>query len=386
MRAPDFLKLALKSLRGRGTALPALGFAVGMFCLCVAGAVQASIRLEKSQPCELTATVQSSAGISAGTLGKLPAIAGVTASTAVLSVPMTVKSGEYSAELTLTGLDAAYIEGAIKQGGAFPNNSVMPYIVLNEAACKLFTNGEDDTDIDSDSDLDDSEDGTNSLPPIDWLNARFTVQQGSARPVVAKVCGVIPGDDKQQPAAYTSLSSAKQLLQAGEEQSAVTEALVRVRDLGTAKSAGAAIAALGLSFTGSDDALQTKWDEETHEMTYLIVTGAFALLCTAALLSALNRNSLLEDRDSWNMLLWLGLNERGVRGVFALQAAVIALFGVAIGMAVAFALPSFLPPELKGESVFMLPIPLESVIASVVVCIILPFSLCSNIINKGFTK
>jgi hypothetical protein len=362
MKMLDLIRIALMNLKGRWVVLPVAGISISVFCLCFSGAILTIVQYEKSLPCELAVSVQGSAGLSDSMIAKLSDIPGVTAVTPLLQVPVTVNSGVYTAQLALTGIDAAYLEDPFTKGGVFPDSSVMPYIILNEAACRQFSNGKEESDT--------METGTTiTLSNINWLNADFSVQVGDgARPVISKVCGVLAGQEGQEPAAYISLSTAKALLKSSGQRTAYVAAKVRAVNIGYADSVSKTIAALGFTIGNINEEQQSRWDTQTKEMGYLIVTGLFSLLCSLFLISAGRRISLLEQKESWTMLRWLGLKERDISRLFILQAGMISLFGVAIGIIIGVSLSSFLPLELKSDSIFMLPIPTWIVVASAVIC------------------
>ena len=138
MRIPDLLWMAIKNLIARWV-VPIVGMtAISAFCLCFAGTVLTTVQQEKSLPYELN-VIPGTINLSDSAIVEISDIPDVTAATLVLQIPANVQIGEYDAQLTLSGIDAAYLNEAFSQGGVFTDNSVMPYIVLNKAACKLFT-------------------------------------------------------------------------------------------------------------------------------------------------------------------------------------------------------------------------------------------------------
>lgn len=238
-------------------------------------------------------------------------------------------------------------------------------------------NANTDTSTDTDS-------GDNpNAPKIDWLNASYSLQTGeSGQEIPSKVCGMIAGSGKgQEPAAYISLTAAKNLLQRSGQSTSYTGAKVRVTNIGCADNVSQAISALGLNVTNSNAQLQTKWDGEFKEMTYLIILGAFCLLCSAVLIAVWRMISMQEQKEAWVMLRWLGIREKNIRSLFLIQAIMISLIGIAVGIIVALSLPSFLSPDLKGKSIYTLPIPFEVILLSIVICIIT--AICSCFTNKS---
>jgi hypothetical protein len=475
MKTVDLIRIAAKNLKGRWMVLPSLGMAISVFCLCFAGAVLTTVQHEKSQPYELAISAAGNSNISDSAMARIAKLPDVTAATPLLQVSARVKTGIYSAQLTLTGIGPSYLNTDFSKGGVFPQSGDMPYIVLNAAASKQFSNntanddtgndtgadntsgsdaGNADTGIgnntgsdstagsdagtqtdtgtdagnantstgadtgsgnitgsdagtktdigtqtdtgsntninvdasagtDANTDAGNDSDANTNAPKIDWLNASYSLQTGgNGQWIPSKVCGMIAGSDKgQESAAYISLTAAKNLLQKSGQSTNYTGAKVRVTNIGCADSVSQAIAELGLNVTNSNTALQTKWDGELKEMTYLIVIGAFCLLCSAVLIAVWRKISMQEQKEAWEMLRWLGIKEKNIGRLFMFQAMMISLIGIAVGIIVSLSLPSFLPTELKGSSIYTLPVPFEVILLSIIICIIA--AVCSCFKNKS---
>lgn len=192
-----------------------------------------------------------------------------------------------------------------------------------------------------------------------------------AKPIVAKICGILEGtSDEQEPAAYISFSAAKSLLADGGQPAEYTSALARVTNIGCADAVSKEIGKLGLSVGNSAGDLQAGWDAKTGEMTYLTVVGAFCLLCSAVLMAAWRKISLLEDAGMYRTLLWVGLLKKDILRMFALQALMISVVGAVIGVLVSLVLPSFLTAGGSETSIYMLPVPFWAAALSVGVCVI----------------
>ena len=376
MRISDRLSLAAKGLRGRWAVLPAVGMAIAAFCLCFAGAVATSVEYEKSQPYELNVTAVSGS-LKDSDIATIRKLQDVTDATAQLDIPATVTVGEYVASFTLTGIDAAYLRDKFAQGSVFPDNGVMPYIVLNKAALKQFsknakTDEPADDEIDGEmSDETETPDETEA-PGVDWLNAATTVQCGEGgKAIVSRICGILKGETKdQESAAYISLSAAKALLQDGGQIPAYTGAHVRVINIGAAEAVSREISKMGLSVENNNGELQSKWDSETKEMAYLIVIGVFCLLCAAVLLAAWRRISLLESIEVYQTLLCLGLLRRDIGRNFVMQSLMISLIGAASGVLLSLLLPSFLTAGETVGTIFLLPVPIGVILVSAGTCVL----------------
>jgi hypothetical protein len=360
MRISDLIRLTASTLKGRWTVLPAVGFAIAAFCLCFAGAILTSVRQEQSQPYEIVVSAPEGKALTDSDAAALAQLGDVTAATAMLEVPTTVMMGDTDVKLTLTGMDSNYIEGSYAQGGAYPASTVMPYIVLSEAACKALA---PDTASMAEA------------PTVDWLNTSLSVQMGEGiKPVAAKVCGVLKPDDEDgetgEPAAYISLISARALLKQSGQNTGYGSLRARVTDIGHAESAARAVAALGLTVSNSAEELQAGWDMRTKEMTYLLVLGGFCLLGAAALTAAGRAVTLRQQGKALETLLWLGMKGRDASRLLTLHTLIAAAFGAAAGILVSLLLPSFLLAGAEETSSYTLPVPWAAAALSLGVCLL----------------
>ena len=330
MRMYDLFQLAVKTIRGRWAVLPATGVAAGVFCLCFAGAILTAVQQEKALPYELIVSPESNEGIADGDIRKISEIPDVVAVTAVLRFPVNVKTGSYSAQLTLTGIEAEYIQEKFTDGGVFPDNSAMPYIVLNDAARKQFSESEKASG--------------DEAPEIDWLNAVFSLQAGEGgRWIPSKVCGIFSdeGGENTEPAAYISLSAAKELLRNSGQSTNYLIAHVRVSNIGRAVNVSKAITALGFAVTNANAELQKKWDAQIKEMRYLLMLGGLCLICSTVFIVTWKRTYRIEQEPALGMLRWMGMKHRDMGKLYALQSLLLFLIGSAVGIAVSIFLTSF---------------------------------------------
>lgn len=360
MRISDLLFLAMKSLKSKWIALPIAAMAIGVFCLCFAGTVLATVQDERSFPYELN-VLAGTVKVSDNTIAELLGIPNVTAATPVLQIPVSVQTGKYTAQLTLTGIDATYLDEAFAQGGVFPDSSVMPYIVLNKAACRQLT---DETSGDAGADAEE--------PVIDWLNAAISVQtSGTIKPVVSKVVGILAKDDEaQEPAAYISIASAKALLQAAGQSTDYIGANVRIENIGYSERVSRAIAKLGLSVSDSNKDVQIKWDMELKEMTYLILIGTVCLLSSSAIMIGRIKITQFEQEEVLAALRWIGMKEKEMARIFTIQSILVVLSGIAFGIIVSVLVPSFISPEMQGTTIFSWRIPFNVLTSCAAICMV----------------
>lgn len=346
MRILDLFSIALKNLRGRWMVMPALCIAVSMFCFCFAGTVLTTVQQEKSMPCELIITSEGS-GISDSTIAEISKTPDVLAVTPILPVSMNVRVQDKSEQLTMLGIDADYLRGTYAEGDVFPKSSVMPYIVLNQETSKLFKN--------------DKADDNGETIEVDWLNANVSVQVSEeARPVISKISGILSDDEElQEQAAYISLSCAKQLLEKSGQSTDYTKVKARIKNIGCAERISDAIHTLGLNVINTNKDLQTKWDMQTKEMTYLMGAGVLCFVCFLVLTVAWIKITILARNTEYNTLLWVGARNSEIRWISAIQVFVISLIGIGIGSVVASSLRFFITPKFKETSIFAIAIPFE---------------------------
>lgn len=359
MRIPDLLFLAMKSLKSKWITLPITVTAISAFCLCFAGTVLTTVQEEKSFPYELD-VLSGTVKLSDNAIAELSGIPHVTAATPVLQVPVSVQAGKYTARLTLAGIDPIYLNDSLAQGGIFPSSSVMPYIVLNKAACRQFA---DEASGETGADAEE--------PAIDWLNAAISVQTSeTAKPVVSKVVGILAEDDEEQePAAYISIASAKALLQAAGQSMDYVGANVRIENIGYAERVSRAVSKLGLNVSDLNKDVQIKWDIELKEMTYLILIGAVCLLSLSAIMIGRIRISQFEREEALAALRWIGMKEKEIARIFTTQAILVVLSGIAVGTIVSIFVPLFISPEVQGTTIFSLRIPFNVLVSCVAICL-----------------
>lgn len=370
MRMLDLVRIALKDLRGKWMVLPALCIAVSMFCFCFAGTVLATVEHEKSMPCELIIMSEGS-NITDNTIVEISEIPDVLAVTPILKVPMNIQVDAYSTKLTLIGIDNGYLDEEFSQWGIFPEDSVMPYIVLNHGACKLFEKL-------------DKNDGEINEPKIDWLSEDITLHEGEgSRKVTSKISGILlENEEHQEPTGYISLSSAKKLLNRSGQSTEYIEAKVRIKNIGCSKSISNTLYTMGFNVSNTHADIQAKWDMQMKEMAYLAGVGILCVVCFLVLTVAWIKISMLTQKKEYSALLWFGARSSEIRWIYIIQALVISLIGIGIGVVVGIFLPSFISPELIGTSIFALAIPFEVRILSGAALIIFSIMLYAIVRNK----
>ena len=338
----DLCKIAIADSKDKWAVIVAIGIAIGAFCLCFSGAVFFAIQQEKSQPFELIATTQSASGINDTLLVDMLGIEGIEDATPVLEIPVEINMGGYMAELVLTGVKPSYID----EQSRLPENSIMPYIVLNKAACKAFKKAETAISTETES------------PNIDWPNEKALITMPALdAPITGRICGIRENTQGDEAIAYISLNTAKMLLRSSGQTPYYQLAYVRLENMGCLENVSRKLMAMGLSAANADSDLLLKWDSWNDKMLSLFIVGGFAYLCAGLALYAKQKLSLAENKDSYQMLNYLGMRKKSFHVLFGLQAIIVSLIGSVVGILASNGLPSFLAQELRGNSLFMLPIP-----------------------------
>lgn len=359
MKPIDMARMALGNLRRRAL-MPLAVLITGTVCLCCAGAIGVSVGAEKQTPCELTVTAPNDGSITGQTVADIAQIPDVIGATAILPVQVTLVSGWYTAAITLLGIDGRYLEGPYETGGVFPDNAVMPYIVLTRTGETSFVNPEDPP----------SPADTDYAPDVDWPNAPIALYLGGdadTKPVASRVCGILAGDT-QDAAGYIDIATAKTLLR-DSQSTDITTAVVRVKNSGVAKAVTREINALGYNASAPNIQLQAKWDGQVKEMTYLSWMGGLCLLCATLLLTAVLDTGAAARRDDQNMLRWMGMRGVMIRRICVWQSAMIGAAGAISGILIRCLIPAFIPVEQRAASSFALPLPPLMVLSVGVLCI-----------------
>jgi ABC-type lipoprotein release transport system permease subunit len=356
MRISDLARIAIRNIHARWAALPLIGFAIAAFCLCFSGTLWTSLSAEQAMPYAICVVAGENSTVSDDQLNTIRVIPGIRSATPLLQVPVTLKTGDYSAAITLSGVHTAYLrDETFKKGGVFSDEGAMPYIVLNEAACKLFSKG---SRLAGDDD-------------IDWLGASFKLQSTQVgRLFEAKVCGIVSGGrDTQTPAAYVSLSSMQLLLSNSTQSTGTKTALARIENAGYLDGVSEQIDKLGLTVTDPGADTRAAWADMCEEAIYLAAIGAVCLLFTSALLSAQIKNIAFEEKDALAALHWAGMKQRRVMVLFRLRALFIASLGTVLGIIAAFVVPLFFSAPPENIDFLSAHIPALVVFADAIVCV-----------------
>lgn len=289
-------------------AFPALLFWVlAVSLLGSAGLTGWELHREKSQPYQLTVTATSALDPVA-----LAQLADVAACTAVHELSGELTAGEYTAALIIYGVDSSFVEGPLDQGILFPDDSAMPYLVLNKAALKCF-----------------AADGVpiQSADGVDWLNCDA---QLDGTPV--RLCGILK-EDGEEPRVYMSRSAARNLLLQAAEPTEARTAWVKLRNYGVLEQVTAEFAGLGYTWESAGTAAADTWPMRQMRAGLLALAGGISALAAASLLWAALRYDGLNHTPEYRHLRDVTGN-RHIRGWFNLiRCAAVLVTGLLSGVA-----------------------------------------------------
>jgi len=257
----QILKLAIRTIPRMGL-VTILFLILGIYLIFPTARLYADMKQGNTVPCELLASTDSS--FDEKTLLDLPGIRSITP---ILHFNASLFTEKASCTLTVE----AVLSGALKQdqisGSVFPEESNMPYLVLNTAAVKAFR--------------DEAGRKTDSLD----LDGSFVLS--ADRELPAKVCGILE-DDNPEPMAYMSYSVARTILSQGGQNSGVTLRLT-LDNAGSEPSVVSKLQELGFA-AEVDETRAIQWAALQEQLK-----SSF-LLCLSVLLSA-----TLMMRESWKL-------------------------------------------------------------------------------------
>lgn len=342
MKTVDVLRIAARGALGKGGLLPIVGIAACVFCLCFAGAGVANVHQEQALPCELTVAA-GQVGLSSSSSAQLEQIPGVVAVTPTVQFQAKLTAGEYTANLTMTGLRGDYVNQTLREGVLFPENAAMPYLMLNRAACEQFRKG--------------TLEFGNEEPDIRWLGTGLILQLSEGDSVSARVCGILDGKaEEQPPLVLTDYENAQALLRSVGQPADPQQILVRVQDSGAARQVAEKITAMGYAVAQPNEEMEQLWTAARKEADYLILLGLLSLCLAVLRMRGARKLALCRDQGVLYALGWLGVRRSTLRWINLVHTLLTALYGNALGL-VFLSIPAMLQRDVVAGSSFALPVP-----------------------------
>lgn len=277
---------------------------VGFLFLITTAHSYGLLREELDKPYVLTGTVAGQAG-----LEKYMEAPSVEAVTPVLSFESSLTAKDATLSGTVTAVLADYLNLSFTQGCPFPNDSNMPFLVLNEYATKNFLD-ENKTKV--------------TLTINDMVSMTIGEEEQSAI-----LCGIFE-DGLEQSVVYMSYTIAARELPKGDNISLLLR-LGKTEDL---ESGVKALKKLGISVS-YDEALPERWRLTKQQIYQTFVSALVLLICSAVQMVGQHRRELREALPERQVLALSGLVERQLRWILPLRTLFADLLGLLLAIAVA---------------------------------------------------
>lgn len=306
-----------------------VGISAGSYCWCVGGGLAASVQEQYSQTYEIVALPGSSV-ITGEIVTKVQETEWVAAASATKDLPAVVQTGDHSAEMILEGIDAGYLQEEVTEGSVFPDNTVMPYVVLNKAGWAL---------------LQEKDENGEMVQGADWSKSGISIlAEPESDPVTAKLCGILD-DGKKEPMAYISISSAKML----SGDSSYTGCVARVRETRYAKDVSEKVSVLGLDVQNTAPAEQSDWDEKNKEAVYLFLLGSAVLFYSMFLYLNIEHPMNAKNRKQYEMFRSIGFCASDLIHFYCIKSLFLICTGFAFGLAFYALIPQLISPEVSAQ-------------------------------------
>lgn len=274
---------------------------------------QAAQRLytEKRTPFELIGFTDST-GISLDTLSQ---ITGVERVSPILLIDCQLTNGEKAANCQIDAVYRSYLNVNLTDGALFTDNTNMPYLVLNEAATKLFSEKNNDSKI--------------------GIQEEILLKSGDIA-TKAQVCGIYL-DNSEIPHIYMSYEVARKLFGA---QFTETSVALLLTNKGNVEEVSAALRKQKLSVsTNTDTSLAWKLLEQQTCQTFMVST--VLVVCSAIL----TREKIIQEkqcsRGELECLLMAGITNRSINSIIPLRIAVCEVICIVLCIIVAILTNNF---------------------------------------------
>lgn len=301
--APYIIKVTFRTT-GRYGKATLLMLCVGFLFLITTAHSYGLLQQELDTPYVLPGTVNGQAD-----LERYLEVPSVEAVTPVFSfeTKLTAKDADLSG--TVTAVLADYLDLSFVQGGPFPNDTNMPFLVLNEYAAEHFL-----TESKSKA----------TLTVNDTLTMTIGEEEQSAI-----LCGIF-GDGLEQPVIYMSYTLAARVLSKGDSIGLLFR-LGKTEDL---ESGAKALKKLGVSVS-YEEALPERWRLTKQQIYQTFLSALILLLCAAVQMAGQHKREQTEARSERQALMLSGLKERQLRWIFPLRTFLADLFFLLLSIAVA---------------------------------------------------
>ncbi len=258
-------------------------------------------------------------------LEKYLEVPSVEAVTPVLSFESKLTSKDAALSGTVTAVLADYLELSFAQGGAFPNDSNMSFVVLNEYASKNFL-------TESKSKV--------TLTVNDTLTMTIGGEEQSAI-----LCGIFE-DGLERPVIYMSYPLAARIIPKGDS----IDLLFRLGKTEDLESGAKALRKLGVSVS-YEESLPGRWRLTKQQIYQTFLSALVLLICAAVQMTGQHKREETEARPECQSLALSGLEKRQLRWIFPLRTFFANLYSLLVAIAVAGIMGSVSPIGLLMGSI-----------------------------------
>lgn len=246
------------------------------------------IQTEKNTPYELTATTDNS-NIDLNTLMQ---IEGVERISPVVNLNATLSLNEYKLDCEIRAVYSSFLSLKFSQGTMYPDSSNMPYLVLNKAAAKSFS----------------QEHQTITASPEDTVMMNVN---GADRKAI--VCGIFD-DGSEIPTVYMSYDVAQKEY----GHNGQTELIFLLENKGAAENVVSALQRHNI-YGNFDPSITFAWELLQEQCIQTILLSIGLLACATALIREKRSAEITKCRPEMTMLLLSGITAATAGDIYPLR-------------------------------------------------------------------
>lgn len=285
--AAHICRIALKTIPRCGIAALIL-LCLGLYFLFPASQTFQQIQTEKNTPYELTATTDSGSI----DLNTLLQIEGVKRISPVLKLNSSLSMNGFELDCEIKAVYSSFLSLNFLKGTIYPDSSNMPYLILNKAAAKSFS----------------QEHQTITVSPEDTVMMKVS---GADRKAI--VCGIFD-DGSEMPTVYMSYDVAQKEY----GHNGQTELIFLLENKGAAENAVSALQRRNIH-ASFDPNLTLAWDLLQEQCIQTILLSIGLLACATALIREKRSAEITKYRSEIAMLLLSGITAATAGDIYPLR-------------------------------------------------------------------
>lgn len=333
MKILDFIKVSL-GLPFHNNSFSFIGLVISLFLLLMSVNTFHMLYQEKQQPWEISATADKSQ-IDDKTVAELSKMDGVVMSSPVIEVSTIVQIGDYSSQLTLKGVNSAYV-GILREGIMFVDKDILPVIIMNKHAYSTFEN-----------------DKKKKIPgDTSYTNLKTVLKDEKEYP--AKIGGILQ-DNSNDSVAYISLNAAKTYVLRQGKVPQYSAIQLRLKNVGKAKSIIKTLKSMGLTAKDALPDKQQEWDGRQTEATYIGLSGICILVFVLLYILGRMECDMHKTAKQYRSLLFVGMTQQNLALLFAIRYILMSLLATLCCYCASYIIPMFLNAEFVSVTVFGAP-------------------------------